>query len=68
MLVIAHRGARGELPENTLLAFESAIEGGARAIELDIHQHQGEFWVIHDKWVNRTTDGNGLSLGTHTTA
>lgn len=26
MLVIAHRGARGELPENTLLAFESAIE------------------------------------------
>ncbi|WP_261834174.1 glycerophosphodiester phosphodiesterase [Vibrio ishigakensis] len=59
MLVIAHRGARGELPENTLLAFESAIEGGARAIELDIHQHQGEFWVIHDKWVNRTTDGNG---------
>lgn len=59
MLVIAHRGARCELPENTLLAFESAIEGGACAIEFDIHQHQGEFWVIHDKWVDRTTNGHG---------
>jgi glycerophosphoryl diester phosphodiesterase len=59
MLIIAHRGARNSHPENTLLAFESALQGGAKAIELDVHQHQGEFWVIHDHWVNRTTDGTG---------
>lgn len=59
MLVIAHRGARGHHPENTLLAFESALQDGATAIELDVHQHHGEFWVIHDHWVNRTTDGTG---------
>lgn len=59
MFVVAHRGTRETHPENTLLAFESALEGGTKAIELDVHQHQGEFWVIHDSWVNRTTDGAG---------
>ncbi|OBT16401.1 glycerophosphodiester phosphodiesterase [Vibrio sp. UCD-FRSSP16_10] len=59
MFVIAHRGSRSTHPENTLLAFENALEGGVKAIELDIHQHQGEFWVIHDRWVNRTTNGSG---------
>ncbi|GAD90147.1 MULTISPECIES: glycerophosphodiester phosphodiesterase family protein [Vibrio] len=59
MLVIAHRGARETHPENTLLAFEQALAGGATAIELDIHQHHGELWVIHDSWVNRTTNGSG---------
>jgi glycerophosphoryl diester phosphodiesterase len=36
VLVIAHRGASAELPENTLLAFERAIEIGADFIELDV--------------------------------
>ena len=36
MLVIAHRGASAELPENTLAAFERAIEIGADYIELDV--------------------------------
>jgi glycerophosphoryl diester phosphodiesterase len=36
MLVIAHRGASAELPENTLEAFERAIEIGADFIELDV--------------------------------
>ena len=36
MLVIAHRGASAELPENTLPAFERAIEIGADFIELDV--------------------------------
>ncbi|CAM2976633.1 glycerophosphodiester phosphodiesterase [Vibrio rarus] len=60
MFVIAHRGARETHPENTLLAFDNALKGGAKAIELDIHQHQQQFWVIHDSWVNRTTNGVGL--------
>src|SRR5438034_64515 len=46
MLVIAHRGASGELPENTLPAFERAIEVGADYVELDIHN---DLAVTHDR-------------------
>jgi glycerophosphoryl diester phosphodiesterase len=50
MLVIAHRGASAELPENTLPAFERAIELGADAIELDVHvDAQGRLVVTHDR-------------------
>ena len=61
MLVIAHRGASGNLPENTLAAFQKAIELGAEMIELDVHLCKTrELVVIHDAHVNRTTDGHGL--------
>jgi glycerophosphoryl diester phosphodiesterase len=49
MLVIAHRGASAELPENTLPAFERAIELGADAIELDVRADRGGRLVVtHD--------------------
>jgi len=49
MLVIAHRGASAELPENTLPAFERAIELGADAVELDVHPDaEGRLVVTHD--------------------
>jgi glycerophosphoryl diester phosphodiesterase len=49
MLVIAHRGASAELPENTLPAFERAIELGADGIELDVHADaDGRLVVTHD--------------------
>ena len=48
MLVIAHRGASAELPENTLPAFERAIELGADAIEFDVHADAtGRLLVTH---------------------
>ena len=48
-LVIAHRGASWDLPENTLPAFERAIEVGADFIELDVHARpDGELVVTHD--------------------
>src|SRR3954468_8982493 len=48
MLVIAHRGASSELPENTLPAFERAIEIGADAIELNVHPDaDGRLVVTH---------------------
>lgn len=59
MLIIAHRGTRATHPENTLLAFQASLDAGAQAIEFDVHEHDGEFWVIHDKWLNRTTDHVG---------
>jgi glycerophosphoryl diester phosphodiesterase len=49
MLVIAHRGASAELPENTLAAFERAIELGAEYVELDVHADRaGRLVVTHD--------------------
>lgn len=60
MLIIAHRGARSTHPENTLSAIQAALDCGCEAIEIDVHEHDGEFWVIHDKWLNRTTNGIGL--------
>jgi glycerophosphoryl diester phosphodiesterase len=48
-LVIAHRGASWDLPENTLPAFERAIEIGADYVELDVHARaDGELVVCHD--------------------
>lgn len=60
MLIIAHRGARTLAPENTLAAMQAAINGGAKAIEFDIHSHGDECLVIHDRWLDRTTNGKGL--------
>ena len=37
MKVIAHRGYSGKYPENTMLAFEKAVEAGCDEIELDVH-------------------------------
>ncbi len=44
---IAHRGARIELPENTLAAFARAFERGANAIELDVHATSDGVVVVH---------------------
>ena len=61
ILKIAHRGAKGYAPENTLFAFQKAIDLGCDAIELDVHLSlDGELVVIHDEKVNRTTNGNGF--------
>jgi glycerophosphoryl diester phosphodiesterase len=59
-LVIAHRGASGLAPENTLAAFKLALALGAQGIELDIHlSADGQPVVIHDRLINRTTNGVG---------
>ncbi|HAW94492.1 MULTISPECIES: glycerophosphodiester phosphodiesterase [unclassified Arsukibacterium] len=59
MQIIAHRGASGEFPENTLLAIEQAIVQGADAVEIDVFAVQGELIVIHDHHLHRTTNGSG---------
>jgi glycerophosphoryl diester phosphodiesterase len=61
VLVIAHRGASGECPENTLAAFQRAIELGADMLECDVQcSRDGTLVVLHDTRVDRTTDGYGL--------
>ena len=60
-IVIAHRGASGNWPENSLLAFRKALEAGATWLELDVHlSADGEIVVLHDEDLQRTTNGQGL--------
>lgn len=59
-IVVAHRGASGHAPENTMEAYKLAIEMGADAIELDVHlTADGKLAVIHDETLDRTTDASG---------
>jgi glycerophosphoryl diester phosphodiesterase len=58
--VIAHRGASGTAPENTLAAFRRAQTIGAHMIELDVQlTRDGTPIVMHDWTLERTTDGRG---------
>ncbi len=58
--IVAHRGASGTFPENTLSSFREAIRLGVESIEFDVHlSKDGELVVIHDNSVDRTTDGSG---------
>lgn len=60
-LIIAHRGASGYAPENTMAAFELAERLGADFIELDVRMSKdGELAVIHDKTLDRTTNKAGF--------
>lgn len=60
-LVVAHRGASAEAPENTLEAFRLGLEQGADAFELDVRlSADGVAVVIHDPTLDRTTDRTGL--------
>lgn len=60
-LIIAHRGNSQRYPENTLPAFEAAVDDGADMIELDVTLTvDGHFVVIHDDTLPRTTDGDGF--------
>ena len=61
-LCIGHRGASGHAPENTLKAFQLAIDMGCPWIELDVYAVEDELLVIHDDEVDRTTDGSGLVM------
>lgn len=59
MLIIGHRGAAGTHPENTLQSIEAAIAAGADWVEIDIRRVAGELIVLHDEYLERTTNGSG---------
>lgn len=59
-VVIGHRGAAGTHPENTLLAFEAALDQGAQILESDIHvTRDGVPILLHDPSVERVTEATG---------
>ncbi|MDN7243009.1 glycerophosphodiester phosphodiesterase [Planococcus sp. N028] len=60
MINVAHRGASGHAPENTMGAFHKGFEMKADYIEIDVQMTKdGELVVIHDTTVDRTTNGTG---------
>jgi glycerophosphoryl diester phosphodiesterase len=59
--ILAHRGASGYAPENTMAAFRLARELGADGLEFDVQvTKDGVPVVIHDEWLERTTNGKGF--------
>ena len=59
--VISHRGASYYEPENTMRAFEKSVALGFKTFEFDVRKTKDDHLVvIHDRSVNRTTDGKGL--------
>lgn len=62
--IVAHRGASGAAPENTLPAFDLAVTQAVDAIELDVHVTADDVAVVmHDPTVDRTTSGSGAIAG-----
>jgi glycerophosphoryl diester phosphodiesterase len=60
IMVIAHRGEHLKHPENTLPAFQAAIDAGADYFELDVRTtSDGKLVLMHDSKVDRTTNGTG---------
>lgn len=56
LLVFAHRGLHTKQRENTVAAFQAAVDAGADGIELDVHlTKDGSLAVIHDFNTKRTT-------------
>ncbi|MHA1488431.1 MAG: glycerophosphodiester phosphodiesterase [Promethearchaeota archaeon] len=61
MIIMGHRGANSIAPENTLKAFQKAIELGADYVEFDVYESKdGELVIMHDEDTLRTTGQKGL--------
>lgn len=60
--IIAHRGASGSAPENTIAAVKLAIEMKVDFVEIDVQMSKdGHVVLMHDSTVNRTTSGKGVA-------
>jgi len=60
IIVVGHRGTVKFAPENTIAAFNKAIELGADLLEMDVRETKdGHLVLMHDATVNRTSDGRG---------
>ncbi len=66
--IVGHRGNVKSAPENTIPAFELAIDYGCDLLEIDIRESKdGELVIVHDSTLDRTTNGSGL-VSNHTLA
>lgn len=60
MNIIAHRGASGHEPENSLAAIRKAYELSAKTIEVDVRKCRDKLVLMHDPKIDRTTNGKGF--------
>lgn len=59
--VIAHKGASGNAPENTIASIQLALDMGVDMIEIDVRNTKDdEIVVFHDETLDRTTNGSGF--------
>ncbi|AEH25485.1 glycerophosphodiester phosphodiesterase family protein [Pyrococcus yayanosii] len=64
VIVLGHRGYMSRYPENTLLAFQKALEAGADGIELDVWlTRDGNVIIMHDETIDRTSNMRGRQKG-----
>lgn len=64
IVVIAHRGEHLQHPENTIAAFQAAVDAGADFFELDVRTtSDGKLVLMHDSNVDRMTNGKGEVAG-----
>ncbi|PEQ12886.1 hypothetical protein B2G71_08550 [Novosphingobium sp. PC22D] len=62
VMIAAHRGGHLEAPENSLAAIDEAVAAEADFVEIDVHvTSDGVPYIMHDRTVDRTTDGTGAS-------
>ena len=62
--LIAHRGFKDERPENTMVAFENAVNKGCFHLECDVNiSSDGIPFLFHDSTLDRTTNGTGSTYG-----
>jgi glycerophosphoryl diester phosphodiesterase len=60
VMIVGHRGARNLWPENSLSGFRKLLHLGVESVEFDVHEtRDGQFVVIHDPTLDRTTEGSG---------
>ena len=60
-MIVAHRGGKNLFPENTMVAFNGAVNMGVDALEIDVHlTHDDILVTCHDETINRTSDTTGL--------
>lgn len=58
--IVAHRGANNLAPENTAAAARKCVDLGVDYVEVDVRSSSdGVFYILHDKTLDRTTDGTG---------
>lgn len=66
--IVVHRGANKLAPENTMAATQKCIEMGVEYVEIDVRESKdGIFYILHDKTLDRTTNGKGPISALHST-
>jgi len=66
--IVAHRGANRLAPENTMAATQRCIELGVEYVEIDVRESKdGILYIMHDKTLDRTTNGSGPISEMHST-